>query len=653
MERNYKKRIFFRDDDAAELNGNLKELIGIFISHNVPVHLSVIPARLTQECADYLARQLKESGGIVEIGQHGHLHEDHSFSTDKFGKYEFGRKRSYRQQRKDIIGGRKILKRYFRNRIDIFTPPWHGFDDTTLKILSQEGFLGLSADDRQGNDCDLYGLRYIPVSVHFNKRNNNGGWVTEKNVELLRKISRANGPCIGVLLHHKAFNGNADFRQLEELLSLLKNEKYVQFVPLSKGKMVVSGRPALQQEAVAYFLNYQFVPKPLAIIKHLANPILEKMNFNVTNPELIDQSKDIICEQIYSQLKQVVRTQLSKTKKPVGVLLSGGLDSAAILHVLREITDRKIYTLTGAYSPDAANLSSAQLLAQKYDTLHDQLIILPEDFLKIDALYRKGISRPIGDNGFLSTYLMLEKLKAKTGHIFSGDGADCLFCGLRMHHLNQVDRNAARHGRFDYAHYRFGEIFLNEQELDMAFEGRLNGLQLDEPLKEISDMIKTKDPVKKQIWLDLQFLVRNRVDYLVYAAKAAGVNMHLPYLNKEFVDFATRIPSEYLQGVSVRQKDFLRKAFEGKLPQEVLERRSEGFTPPFKSWYYRNRDFVLQKLAKARKLGISSKYILYLAQNYQHSDIYEKGMKIWLLVNLVSWYERQECCEAKPHPVNR
>lgn len=149
------------------------------------------------------------------------------------------------------------------------------------------------------------------------------------------------------------------------------------------------------------------------------------------------------------------------------------------------------------------------------------------------------------------------------------------------------------------------------------------------------------------ICLDLQFLVRNRVDHVVYAAKAAGVQTRLPYLHKQFVHFATGIPSHYLQDHSLPQKDMLRKAFAGKLPQSIVNRKSDGFTPPFKLWYYKNREFVIQKLAAGKKLGISVKYIRYLAQSYRDSHVYEKGMKIWLLINLVSWYDQCAHREAE------
>ena len=651
MERNCKKRIFFRDDDAAELSENLKQLIDIFTSHHVPIHLSVIPALLTQECGDYLVKKVKESGGLIEIGQHGYIHNDYSLARGRLGKYEFGPKRSYQQQRADITRGRVILRKRFGDGVGVFTPPWHGFDNNTLRALSHEGFEAISAAHRELNGHDFHGLGSIPININFNKRNDDGGWVTEENVEIVKKISRVAGLNVGILLHHEAFNGKDEFRQLAELLRFLKNRKYAEFVHLSKWQEANTAEPGLRPEVVAYFLNYQFVPKPLTITRNSANPVLENFNFDyLVNPGSTDQEKDPTCEEMYSKLKQVTRAQLPKTEEPIGVLLSGGLDSGAILHVLREVTSRKIYTLTGAYFADAPNLAAAELLAKKYDTVHQRLIINPEDFPSIDALYRKGAPQPIGDNGFLPTYLMLNHLREKTRHIFSGDGADCLFCGLRMHYLNYARHNnliqpasadtRPRSERWDYAHYRFGEVFLNEQELDMAFEGSLNGLQLDEPLAHIADTIKTDDPVKRQIWLDLQFLVGNRVDYVVYAAKAAGVQTHLPYLHKQFVHFATGIPSHYLQDSSLPPKDMLRKAFAGKLPPSIVKRKSEGFTPPFKLWYYKNREFVIRKLAQGKKLGIATNYIKYLAQSYRDSHVYEKGMKIWLLINLVSWYDQ-------------
>lgn len=430
-------------------------------------------------------------------------------------------------------------------------------------------------------------------------------------------------------------------------MKYIKGDKSVGCIPLSEPLQLKEFRGLINRDALAYYLNYQFVPKPLKLMKNSRNPVSRRFNFNYHDaPALFEQGEDELCERLYDNLRKVITKQLPSREKPVGILLSGGMDSAAILHTLRDITDRKIYTLTGAYSEDADHLLSAERIAKKYKTIHSSLIITPDSIKKIDELYNKKIPQPIGDNGFLSIYLLMSKLKENVDYVISGDGADCLFGGLEMHRLNYLHGNSRNRIKSDnskkdvcYEHYRFGEIFLGEQGLEFLFDKKCGNIKLERPLENIINKIKTKDLIKKQVLLDLNFLVKNRVDYILYAAKASGINISLPYLDEDFVDFAIRIPSKYLIRSSLQQKYILKKAFKAKLPQVILIKKGEGFTPPFKLWYYENEKYVITKLVKSKRLGISTDYIKKLIYGRNKDNSYEMGMKIWLLLNLGSWYE--------------
>jgi len=636
MEQIYKKNIFFRNDDVAELNENLKMLVNIFIAYRVPLHLAVIPTKLTSECREFLLEKIEESQGLIEIGQHGYTHTNYSSSEGKLFKYEFGSKRSFEQQRDDIAEGNAILQSSFQRTIDIFTPPWHGFDHNTLNVLIDKGFTAISFSDNEV-DCNPYiVLDSIPININFNKINEiEGGWYIESNENIIKNIYRNKDLNIGILLHHNSFNGQEEFRQLDRLLHFLKKNECIEFIHLSESRKSFSNKDLIFREALTYYLNYQFVPKPLTVTSDSSNSVVRQFDFKIKEaPPIHNVSEPETCERIYNCLKGVIEKQLPEGNVPIGLLLSGGIDSAIILHLLRELTDRTIYTLTGAYRGNAENLHAAQVLADEYNTIHQGFIINPESLSRMDELYNKNIPQPIGDNGFLSTYLMIEQLKHKAKYVFSGDGADCLFSGLRMHYLNSLEKNEGA-----FAHYRFGEIFLEDKDKELIFENGLKDICLTDPIDWIIKDITTSDPIKRQIILDLRFLVRNRIDYILFAASTNNVDIQLPFLNNDFIELVLSVPEEFLSIQSGLQKRLLRKTFQGKLPQYVIDRQSEGFTPPFKAWYYTNMKWVIQKLIKSKKLGISAKYIKYLIQNFKNCDSYVIGMKIWLILNLVSWYE--------------
>jgi|GEM_PF-7011471 len=406
----------------------------------------------------------------------------------------------------------------------------------------------------------------------------------------------------------------------------------------------------MNKETLAYYLTYQFVPKPFH-----SNP---KFRFPKTyDPKkILKQNEAQVAKGLYARLDRVIKSSLEQARGPVGLLLSGGLDSAILLYLLRKNTNKKIYTISGAYASDRSHLGLCAVLAKKYNTIHQELIITPADLPRLSELYLSRTQAPIGDNGFLATHLMLKALSPSARTIYTGDGADCLFHGLKAHYLDLVDREYLHRAKdpgssaavtrkllvpkanySEYAHYKYDEIFLTQDEARQYL-----GMELDlaRPLKDVMAKIRADDPIKKTILLDLNFLVVNRVDYILKAAGANKVAMVLPYLDPAVVDYTLRIPEKYFIKDS-EQKYILKKAFEGKLPKEVVFQKKKGMTPPFLEWYTKDQTFVLQTLRKAKALGLSLEYIRYLAGHIKQSSQYAYGMRIWLVLNLVLWHDGQ------------
>ncbi|MGD0335606.1 MAG: asparagine synthase-related protein [Candidatus Omnitrophota bacterium] len=636
MKQLYKKYIFFRDDDVSGLTKNLKKLLEIFISAKVPIHLSIIPDKVTNECRGFLVNNIVKQKGLIEIGQHGFSHRNYSNSEDKRSKYEFGIGRTYLQQKEDICKGKNILENYFEKKISVFTPPWHRYDRNTLRCAAEEGISYISVNHKSQITDRVSGVGTILVNINFNKLRDSGTWFIEDNREILKEICAAPEEAIGILLHHEKFTNQREFVLLKNLLSLLKNTKFIEFIPLTKAPALSKEENSISRKELFYYLTYQFVPKPLTLIKKRMNTAHKDYDYTyLGNPKILNYGENKICKNLYRMLKESVKRQLPDRNEPVGLLLSGGLDSAVILRVLRDLTDRRIYTLTGAYHKDAANLDPASRLAKQFKTIHDKLIIGPGELKRIDEIYNNGyIPQPIGDNGLLSFYLMVKKLKENCNTIFSGDGADCLFSGLNMHLLG-LQRGYGSNN--EYEHYKFDEMFFSKEELKLFFNQEDKVTDLTAPLKAIRSRISIQDTLKKQVIFDLNFLVKNRIDYLIYPSKICKVKLSLPFLEKNFVDFAVNVPSNYLIKGS-QQKYILRKVFQDRLPREILSREKEGFTPPFKLWYETNIEFVMRQLAMSITLGIPKGYIKYLISMIPKSNRYQIAMKIWLVLNLVSWH---------------
>jgi peptidoglycan/xylan/chitin deacetylase (PgdA/CDA1 family) len=224
------KTIFFRDDDIQDSDTHLKKFIGLFLWYRIPVHLAVIPGYLTERCGAFLRQCLKKHPELIEIGQHGYKHVN--YAQDRMCKYEFGIKRNYSVQKKDIVKGKGVLNKITKDNL-IFTPPWHGFDKNTLKIISELGFLGISLDLKSRIPKSVYTVKKIMTNVYLNKKSLQGWFVEDADV-IIKEIKSVRGNQVGIQAHHNEFKSDKEYVKLSDLLFKLKRMPELRFCKLSK-----------------------------------------------------------------------------------------------------------------------------------------------------------------------------------------------------------------------------------------------------------------------------------------------------------------------------------------------------------------------------------------------------------------------------------
>ena len=137
--------VVVRIDDVRCLSERLENVWRVLESHGVPVHLETIPFELDPRDVEKLVQRARRSKSPAFFHQHGYRHVNHG--TDK-RRFEFSDDRSPSEQREDIVAGRQILQRAFGELFEpIFTPPWDRLGTTTLGILAEEQFVGVSVID--------------------------------------------------------------------------------------------------------------------------------------------------------------------------------------------------------------------------------------------------------------------------------------------------------------------------------------------------------------------------------------------------------------------------------------------------------------------------------------------------------------------------
>ncbi len=224
--------LFLRDDDIGPMDEAARQFVDIFLERGLPVSYQLIPARLTAECARWLAGLAAAHPGLVQFGQHGHTHEMEVNGRREY--YEFGPERTLDQQQRIIATGRARLQSLLGPQWSgrLFTPPRHRYDRNTLKALAAEGFSILSASAwpgagpqaayRLGRALGLTRLGRGGIPRHGARRPespllelsvsvavDHGPPVRRTVDEVIGEIAaaRRRTPIVGLMFHHNAWKG--------------------------------------------------------------------------------------------------------------------------------------------------------------------------------------------------------------------------------------------------------------------------------------------------------------------------------------------------------------------------------------------------------------------------------------------------------------
>jgi len=168
----------------------------------------------------FLCRAKEKTPQLLDIVQHGWIHADHSVGGGP--KYEFGPSRDYGSQHMDIRKGKKKMRLAFGEHFTpAFVPPYHGYDERTLRVLHEEGFQVFSAGTTRRLGVKK-GFIELPAQVSFScyeegqPRIKNAGDV----VSILAKgIYRR--PLSGVVMHHADFSTAAFRKELMRFMDCI------------------------------------------------------------------------------------------------------------------------------------------------------------------------------------------------------------------------------------------------------------------------------------------------------------------------------------------------------------------------------------------------------------------------------------------------
>ena len=320
-----------------------------------------------------------------------------------------------------------------------------------------------------------------------------------------------------------------------------------------------------------------------------------------------------LVEECRARLRDSVRAHLV-SDVPVGVILSGGVDSGVLAALAAEESSERVRTFSIGFTEASFDeLAGARAVAQRYDTIHRELTLEPDAALLLPAL-AAAFDEPFADSSALPTYLV-SKLAAEDVKVaLSGEGSDELFGG---YYTYVADLLASRFGAaaaaarpladllpsstkkasFDYKakrftraadlpplerHHGWKEIFSADARAELT--GRQSAF---DPLAE--HRARFAETQGHELLTRLQdvdfglYLVDDLLTKTDRASMAWSLEARVPFMDTVVANFAFSLPAKHkVRGLS--KKRLLRQAVEQLLPREVVHGRKRGFSIPAAAW---------------------------------------------------------------------
>jgi asparagine synthase (glutamine-hydrolysing) len=325
---------------------------------------------------------------------------------------------------------------------------------------------------------------------------------------------------------------------------------------------------------------------------------------------------------------------------PVGVLLSGGLDSSLIVALLSILGHADIRTFSigfesvGKHSGDEFQYSD--LIAKHFSTSHEQIRIDGKRALEVLPAAIRAMSEPMVSHDSVAFYLLSEEVAKRVRVVQSGQGADEVFGGYSWYPSFLSVNDAAEQYQMSYFDWRHADLakLLSKEYLlrdysrefiENFFAETSARTAVDKALQVDTEIMLVDDPVK-------------RVDNMTMAF---GLEARVPFLDHEVVELASRIPAALKVGGG--GKYILKQAARKLLPAEVID-RPKGYFPvpslrhlqgPFLTYV---GDILTSTQARSRGL-YRSEFVEHMLQNPE-AEMSPKGhSRLWQAALLESWMQ--------------
>ncbi|MGB2914041.1 MAG: asparagine synthase (glutamine-hydrolyzing) [Pyrinomonadaceae bacterium] len=583
-------------------------------------------------------------------------------------------------------------------------------DDTVALGMRRLSIIDLHTGDQPVFNCDksvivmmngeLY--NYRKVRAELEKRGHK--FTTKSDTEILPHLYEEYGEDLVDHLNGMYAFSLWDTRKKKLIIARDRFGEKPLYYGVFDGKLIYASEPKamlehpsvnaeLDTDALRHYLSYDYVPAPMSIYNGISKLPAAHM-LTVENGEIKTRrfwnmswsarqagSIEDKASELRDLLSYAVRMQLV-SDVPLGILLSGGIDSSTVAAFATQHATERVKTFSIGFEEDSFDESRyARQVAKHLDTEHYEEKLSATTAGDLISDIGAWLDEPLSDGSLIPTFLLAQFVRKHVTVALGGDGGDELFAGYPMYYAHTVAAKYARvpsflrkgfiepvvkrlpvstkNMSFDYKakrfvrganldtverhHSWFGSFSLEEQgqlltpEILAASDG-----DIYRGPRELLALCDATTEIEQMQFLDINYYMAEDILTKVdRAAMAVSLETRAPFLDPRIGQFAASLPLQYkLSGKN--GKHILKKAMADLLPANILHRPKKGFGIPIAEWLKGRLNPLMNDLLAPVRLkdqGIfNAEYVQQLITEHERGTA-SHHKQLWTLLVFQLWYD--------------
>ncbi|HEV7699689.1 MAG TPA: asparagine synthase (glutamine-hydrolyzing) [Pyrinomonadaceae bacterium] len=455
----------------------------------------------------------------------------------------------------------------------------------------------------------------------------------------------------------------------------------------------------LDLDALREYLSFDYVPAPRSIYKGIsklpAAHILVVENGEIRTRRYWNMSWQkperqrgvngtgltAKATELRELLSDAVRMRLV-SDVPLGILLSGGVDSSTVAAFATQHASEKVKTFSIGFEEDSFDESKyARQVAHHLGTEHYEATLSVETAADLIGDIGTWLDEPLSDGSLIPTFMLARFVRHHVTVALGGDGGDELFAGYPMYYGHKVAKAYSRlpafirsgvvapivnrlpvstkNLSFEYRakrfvrsstwdavrrhHSWFGSFSLDEQDALLSPHVRENSSgDVYKDARDLLALCDACDEVEQMQFLDINFYMAEDILTKVdRAAMAVSLETRAPFLDPRIAQFAASLPLNYKLHGS-QGKYILKKALKPLLPQNILHRKKKGFGIPIADWLKGRLNPLMHDLLDEKRLReqglFDPAFVTQLIREHE-TGVASNHKQLWTLVVFQLWID--------------